>query len=80
MLLCDVLFCCFCRLECKVETQTKMRDAAETVTVSLNYTEWMQEFADKGTCTYKGTSNSLAVAPLAFYAPAVRLGMCAVGA
>lgn len=38
----------------QVKTVTKTDEAAETVTVELNYEEWLQEFEQQGTCTYKG--------------------------
>lgn len=33
---------------------TKTVDAAETTTVNLNYKQWLQEFRELGTCSYKG--------------------------
>lgn len=35
---------------------TKTVEAAEGVTVSLDYKEWRKEFNEHGTCTYKGAA------------------------
>lgn len=45
-----------CTLLLQVETKSKTQDAAETVTVRLNYKDWLEEFKQRGTCTYRGAA------------------------
>jgi hypothetical protein len=38
----------------QIETETRTSGAAETVKVTMNYLDWLQEFREHKTCTYTG--------------------------
>jgi hypothetical protein len=38
---------------------TKTQDATETVTVSMDYNTWLQEYKEHGSCTYQGDGGRL---------------------